>query len=72
MHSISVTQFKAKCLKLVENPPSDGLVILKHGKAIAVVYPFAKKKQSLIGAMKGKIKIKGNILSTGLKWDAES
>jgi hypothetical protein len=26
----------------------------------------------LIGSFKGKIQIKGNLLSTGLKWDAES
>jgi hypothetical protein len=26
----------------------------------------------LIGSFKGKIKIKGNILTTGVKWNAES
>lgn len=26
----------------------------------------------LIGSLKGRIKIKGNIMSTGIKWDAES
>ena len=30
------------------------------------------KSSGLIGSMKGKISIKGNILSTGLKWGAES
>lgn len=29
------------------------------------------KSTGLIGVMKGKIKVKGDVLSTGSKWDAE-
>lgn len=34
--------------------------------------PGRKTSAHLIGILKGKLKVKGNILSTGLRWDAES
>lgn len=71
--TITATEFKAKCLRILEELGSQGIVILKHGRPIAKVIPFSSvDNQKLIGSMKGKIKIKGNILSTGTKWDAQS
>jgi hypothetical protein len=32
----------------------------------------AAKKKPLIGSMKGKLITRGNLLRTGVKWDAES
>jgi antitoxin (DNA-binding transcriptional repressor) of toxin-antitoxin stability system len=44
----------------------------KHGKPVAKLVPVHTDNANLIGSFKGKIKIKGNILTTGVKWDAES
>jgi antitoxin (DNA-binding transcriptional repressor) of toxin-antitoxin stability system len=72
MKKMSVSQFKAECLSLFDNLDPDGLDITKHGKVVARVVPVEQQSSSLIGSMKGKIKKKGPILSTGVKWNAES
>ncbi len=71
--TISATEFKAKCLKLFDELGTEGIIIEKRGKAIAKVIPIGQNDNSgLIGSMKGKIKISGDIFSTGVNWDAES
>jgi prevent-host-death family protein len=70
---MNASEFKAKCLKILENLPEQGVLILKHGKPVARVISVEEQKPlELHGALKGKIKIKGDILSTGTKWNAES
>jgi prevent-host-death family protein len=70
---MNASEFKAKCLKILENLPEQGVLILKHGKPVARVISVQDQKPlELYGALKGKIKIKGEILSTGVKWNAES
>ena len=49
----------------------DGIIITKHGKPVAKLVPVQSDNENLIGSFKGKIKIKGNIMATGSKWDAE-
>ena len=69
---MSATQFKEQCLSLLDRLDSDGLVITKHGKPVARIIPARSDCAELIGALKGKIRVKGDILSTGVHWDAES
>lgn len=72
---MAISKFKAQCLKLVENLDDEGIVILKHNKPVAKVVPIRsdfEERNKLIGSMKGKIKINGDIFSTGIKWNAES
>lgn len=71
--TISATEFKAKCLEILDHLDREGIVVSKRGKPIARVVPYGTSQTGeLIGSMKGKIKIRGNILSTGIKWNAES
>lgn len=42
------------------------------GKPVARLIPADSACQDLIGSMKDKIQIHGDILSTGIEWDAES
>lgn len=71
--TISATEFKAKCLQIFDTLEPDGIVVEKRGKPVAKVIPLRPTDNSgLIGSMKGQIKIKGDIFSTGIKWDAES
>jgi antitoxin (DNA-binding transcriptional repressor) of toxin-antitoxin stability system len=43
------------------------------GKPVAKLIPVqTADSASLIGSLKGRIKIKGDIMSTGIKWDAQS
>lgn len=70
--TISVTEFKAKCLSIFDNLDAEGIVVEKRGKPVAKIIPIRNTKNDWIGSMKGKIKINGDIMSTGIKWDAES
>ncbi len=71
--TINATEFKAKCLQILDELGAEGIIVEKRGKPIAKVIPAGPSDNSgLIGSMKGSIKIKGDIFSTGIKWNAES
>lgn len=69
---IPISDFKAKCLSILDNLEPEGLDITKHGEIIATVMPVEQQSMSLIGCLKGKIKKKGKLFSTEVKWNAES
>jgi len=70
---ISATEFKAKCLKILDELESQGIVITKRGQPVAKVTPLNVVDNSkLIGSMKGQVTVKGDIFSTGRKWNAQS
>ena len=71
--TISASEFKAKCLQIFDELGAEGIVVEKRGKPVAKVIPFGTTdNSSLIGSMKGAIKVSGDIFSTGVKWNAES
>jgi prevent-host-death family protein len=70
--TVPAVKFKEQCLALLDRVGPEGIVITKHGKPVAKLVPINTDSAGLIGSFKGKIKIKGNISTTGVKWDAES
>jgi prevent-host-death family protein len=72
MELMAASKFKEQCLSLLDNLDPEGIVITKRGKPVARVVPVSADCAGLIGSMKGRIKIKGDILSTGVRWNAES
>ena len=72
MKIVPAAKFKERCLALLDRVGPDGIIITKHGKPVAKLVPVHTDNAKMIGSFKGKLKIKGNILSTGVKWDAES
>ncbi len=72
MKTIGAAKFKEQCLSILEKVDKEGIIITKHGKPVAKLIPVEIRSSGLIGKMKGKIKIKGDIMSTGLKWNAQS
>ena len=72
MKQIGVAKFKEQCLSLLDNLEPEGIVISKRGKPIARVVPIRAASAELIGSLRGKLKPKGKLLSTGVRWDAES
>ncbi|PYM66132.1 MAG: type II toxin-antitoxin system prevent-host-death family antitoxin [Candidatus Rokuibacteriota bacterium] len=72
MKTIPAARFKAQCLALLDKVDPEGIVITKHGKPVARLVPIETESVRLIGMFKDKIRIKGTILSSGLRWDAES
>ena len=65
-HVIPAGEFKAKCLKLMDEINESGgeLVITKRGKPVAKLVPADRpsKPQPLFGFMKGSVKIHGDII----------
>jgi prevent-host-death family protein len=72
MKEIPASKFKEQCLSLLEKVDPDGIVITKRGKPVAKLIPLGTDAASLIGSLRGKITIKGDISSTGTRWNAES
>ena len=72
METMGATEFKQKCLSVLDRIGAEGLVITKHGKPVAKLVPVESTPEELIGSLAGKIRIRGDILSTGLEWDAQS
>ena len=72
MTTIGAAKFKEQCLALLENLTPEGLVITKHGKPVALVTPYPKESSDLIGRLRDKIEVHGNLLSTGISWNADA
>ena len=71
---IPAGEFKAKCLKLMDEVRETGeeLVITKHGKPVAKLVPIVEEvRKPLFGFMKGSVKIMGDIVSPALDPDWE-
>ena len=74
MKKINAAQFKEKCLSILDNVDPEGIIITKHGVPVAKLVPIRAESASLIGALRGKIKIAegDDLFSTGVRWNAES
>ena len=72
MVQLNASAFKEQCLSLLDNLGPEGILITKHGKPVARLLPASADCAGLIGSMKGRLKIKGDILTTGVRWDAQS
>ena len=70
MKTIGAAKFKAECLALLDDLDPDGLVITKRGTPVARLLPFDRQHAELIGSLRDKVEIRGDILSTGIEWDA--
>jgi len=72
MKQIAAAKFKEQCLSILDEVDDEGIVITKRGRPVAKLIPIRAESAALIGSLKGRLKIKGNVLSTGTKWDAQS
>jgi prevent-host-death family protein len=73
--TVPVTEFKAKCLRLLDDVEKKGdhIVITKRGRRIAQVTPSFEEKPKLRGTWKGKVKILGDIVNFhDDPWEVES
>jgi prevent-host-death family protein len=68
--TMGAAQFKEKCLQVLDELPSEGVVITKRGKPVARLVPFESSGGNLIGVLKGKIRVLGDIEGTGIEWQA--
>jgi prevent-host-death family protein len=73
-HHIAVSEFKARCLTLLEEVAEKHhmLIITKFGKPIAKVSPIENTKPPLLGSWKGVMQVEGDIVhfDTSAEWEA--
>jgi prevent-host-death family protein len=70
--TIGAAKFKEQCLALLEKLAPEGLIITKHGKPVARIIPYPQQPANLIGSLRNKIGIEGDILCTGITWNADA
>ncbi len=65
MKTMSASEFKAKCLKIMDEVADSGepVTITKYGKPVAQLGPCKTKPKSVFGSLKGQVMITGDIIS---------
>ena len=74
VRTIKASEFKAKCLKLMDEVAESGreIIITKNGRPVSRLAPYRKRPDTFFGADKGKIKILGDIVSPlDVEWEAD-
>ena len=72
---ISAAQFKAECLKLMDEVEKtrQPIIITKHGRPVAQLAPLPADTGSLFGYMKGTVRISGDVMAPlDVEWSALS
>ena len=70
---IKASEFKARCLKLMDEVAENGkeIVITKNGRPVSRLVPHVERPKSIVGIDKGKIEILGDIIEPiDVEWDA--
>lgn len=73
--TISASEFKARCLELMDRVQQDRneIVVTKYGKPVAKLVPFREKPASILGFLKGTVTFHGDVVEpTGEAWEADS
>ncbi len=72
MKTIGAAKFKERCLSLLDQLDAEGLVITKHGKPVARIVPYDQEFAGLIGSLRDKVAIRGDVMSTNVRWNADA
>jgi antitoxin (DNA-binding transcriptional repressor) of toxin-antitoxin stability system len=76
MRQVSWEELQSHLDQWLDGLDEEGVEIVRDGRPVARVYPAAKRETApcahLIGSLRGEFTIQGDVLSTGIKWDAES
>ena len=72
--TLPISEFKAKCLRLIQDVETKGdrIVITKRGRPVAKIEPVAPERRPLRGMWKDKVQILGDIVYFDTTDDWES
>ena len=73
MRTIKASEFKAKCLKIIDEVAAtrEPVIITKHGVEVAELVPINRTPKTLFGALKGSMIITGDSMSPiDVEWEA--
>ena len=71
--TMKASEFKAKCLKLMDDVAERGydIIITKNGRPVSRLVPYREKPKSLFGIDRGRIEILGDIIEPiDVEWEA--
>ena len=71
-HSIEASNFKVKCLRIIDmvNESGKEIVITKNGRPVSKLVPYRKRPKSLFGLHKGQIVSHDDLVEPlELNWD---
>ena len=74
MRVMKASEFKATCLKVMDEVEKTGeaVLITKNGKPVSKLVPAGMRPKSLFGVMKGRMRITGDIVSPLAEgWEAD-
>lgn len=72
MKTVLISEFKARCIQMIKDVQKDGkpLTVTLRGEPIVRVEPIRKvPKRVRLGALKGSIEIKGDIIRSNMEKD---
>ena len=74
VRTIKASEFKTKCLKLMDEVANSGveIVITKNGRPVSRLVPYRDEEPSMFGRNRDQIRILGDIISPlEVDWDEE-
>lgn len=74
METIKASEFKAKCLHLMDEVNKTGkeILITKNGKPVSILKPYKTVPKTLFGLHRGKLQSKDDLIAPlEIRWDAE-
>ena len=74
MQTIKASEFKAKCLHLMDelNQTGEEIVITKNGKPVSILMPYRTAPKLIFGLHKGKIQSNDDLIAPlDIVWNAE-
>ena len=75
VRTIKASEFKARCLKLMDEVADNGaeIVITKNGRPVSRLIPYRRKPDTLFGIDRGKLEIHGDLDEPlDVAWEAEA
>jgi prevent-host-death family protein len=72
--TIKASEFKARCLALMDEVAASGepIVITKNGEPISQLVPYRRPLKTLFGLHRDTLRIEGDIVSpVAVDWEAE-
>ena len=74
MQTVKASEFKAKCLHLMDQVGETGeeIIITKNGRPVSILKAYIKPPKTLFGRQKNNIKSNDDLIEpVDVKWDSE-
>lgn len=75
IRTMKASEFKARCLKLMEEIAASGeeIVITKYGRPVSKLVPYRTRPETLFGIDRGRFEIVGDISEPiDVEWEAQT